>query len=191
MVNMACCHTSHWGRDKMGAMISQTTFPCAFPWMDIFQFRWKFHWILLLRVQLTIFRHWFRWWLGAVQATSHYLNHWWLVYRRIFASFGLNVLNKNSNNPSAVSIRYRSRVITWDLYPVDVNARVCDLRDYPLAADMEWTHPVFQHPAVNLISCVNPKISGNPLATWDMVLQDPRTPFQYKDRLIYVWRFPC
>ena len=24
------------------------------------------------------------------QATSHYLNQWWLVYRRIYASFGLN-----------------------------------------------------------------------------------------------------
>ena len=25
----------------------------------------------------------------AVQATSHYLNQWWLVYRRIYASLGL------------------------------------------------------------------------------------------------------
>ena len=31
-------------------------------------------------------------WLGAVQATSHYLNQWWLVYRRIYASLGLNEL---------------------------------------------------------------------------------------------------
>ena len=28
----------------------------------------------------------------AVQATSHYLNQWWLVYRRIYASLGLNEL---------------------------------------------------------------------------------------------------
>ena len=31
--------------------------------------------------------------LGAVQATSHHLNQWWLVYRRIYASLGLNELN--------------------------------------------------------------------------------------------------
>ena len=82
---------THWGRDKMDA-ISQTTFSSAFSWMKIFEFRWKFHWSLFLRVQLTIFQHWFRYWLGAVQATSHYLNQWWLVYWRIYASLGLNEL---------------------------------------------------------------------------------------------------
>ena len=44
------------------------------------------------KVQLTIFQHWFRWWLGADQATSHYLNQLWLDYRRIYASLGLNEL---------------------------------------------------------------------------------------------------
>ena len=47
---------------------------------------------MFLRVQLTIFQHWFRLWLGAVQATSHYLSQWWLVYWRIYASLGLNNL---------------------------------------------------------------------------------------------------
>ena len=82
---------THWGRDKMDA-ISQTTFPSAFSWMKMFEFRLKVHWNLFLRVQLTIFQHWFRKWLGAVQATSHYLNQWWLVFRRIYASSGLNEL---------------------------------------------------------------------------------------------------
>ena len=31
-------------------------------------------------------------WLGAIQATSHYLNQWWIVYRPIYASLGLNEL---------------------------------------------------------------------------------------------------
>ena len=44
------------------------------------------------KVQLTIFQDWFRWWLGAGQATSHYLNQWWLVYWRIYASLSLNEL---------------------------------------------------------------------------------------------------
>ena len=72
--------------------ISQTTFWSAFSWMNLLEFRLKFHWSLFLRVQLTISQHWFRWWLGAVQATSHYLKQWWLDYRRIYASLGLNEL---------------------------------------------------------------------------------------------------
>ena len=32
--------------------------------------------------------------VGAVQATSHYLNQWWLLYRRINASLGLNEIMK-------------------------------------------------------------------------------------------------
>ena len=67
---------THWGRDKMDA-ISQTTFSSAFSWMKMFEFRLKFHWSLFLMVQLTIFHHWFRWWFGAVQAPSHYLNQRW------------------------------------------------------------------------------------------------------------------
>ena len=74
--------------------ISQTTFSNAFSWMKMFEFRLKFHWSLFLRFQLTIFQHWFRYWLGAVQATSHYLNKWCLVYWRVYASLGLNELTK-------------------------------------------------------------------------------------------------
>ena len=65
---------------------------------DIFKcifLNWNFDWNLFPRVQLTKFefRHWFRWWLGAGQASSHYLNQWWLVYRRIYSSLGLNELS--------------------------------------------------------------------------------------------------
>ena len=55
---------THWGRGKMAA-IFQTAFSNAFSWMKMFEFRLKFHWSLFLRVQLTIFQHWFRLWLGA------------------------------------------------------------------------------------------------------------------------------
>ena len=64
----------------------------------MFEFRFKFHWSLFPRVQLTIIQHWFRWWLGAVQATSHYLNQWWLVNRRIYTSLGLNELKRVAEN---------------------------------------------------------------------------------------------
>ena len=66
---------SHWGRDKMAAIL-QMTFSNTLFWMKTFEFRLKFHWSLFLRVQLTISQHRFREWLGADQATSHYLNQW-------------------------------------------------------------------------------------------------------------------
>ena len=64
---------TYWGRDKMAA-IFQMTFSNAFPWMKVYEFWLRFHWSLFLRVQLTIFLHWFRWWHGTSQATSHGLN---------------------------------------------------------------------------------------------------------------------
>ena len=83
---------THWGRDKMDA-ISQTTLSNAFLRMKMLKFWLKFHCSLFLRVQLTRFQDWFRQRLGACQATSHYLNQWWLVYWRIYASLGLNELS--------------------------------------------------------------------------------------------------
>ena len=62
--------------------ISQTTFSNAFSWMKVFEFRLEFHWSLFPRVELTIFQ----------QCSSHYLNQCWLLYRRIYASLGLNEL---------------------------------------------------------------------------------------------------
>ena len=85
--------------------ISQTIFSSAFSWMKMYEFRLKFHWSLFLRVQFTIFLHWFRQWLSSVQATSHYLNQWWLVYRRIYASPGLNELINVEATPKATCIR--------------------------------------------------------------------------------------
>ena len=72
---------THWRRDEIGN-ISQT-FPNVFASTKMFEFRLEFHWSVFLRVQLTLFQHWLRYSPGAVQATSDYLNQWWLVYRRI------------------------------------------------------------------------------------------------------------
>ena len=74
------------------ACIFQMTFSNTFSWMKMYQFRLRFPRILLPRVQFTIFQHWFRYWLGAGQATSHYLNQWWLLYWHIYASLCLNQL---------------------------------------------------------------------------------------------------
>ena len=82
---------THWCRDKMAAIL-RTTYSNAFSWAKMYEFWLKSHWTLFLSVQLTIFQHWFRKWLGACQATSHYLNQWWLAYWRIYVSLGLNEL---------------------------------------------------------------------------------------------------
>ena len=82
---------THWDRNKMAATF-QTIFSNTYSWMKIYEIGLRFHWSLFLRVQLTIFQHWFRYWLGADQATGHYLNQWWIIYRRIYASLGLNKL---------------------------------------------------------------------------------------------------
>ena len=82
---------THWGRDKMAAIL-QKTFSNSFSWIKMYEFQFKFHLSLLLRVQLTIFHHWFRQWLGTNQVPSHYLNQWWLDYQRIYMSLGRNEL---------------------------------------------------------------------------------------------------
>ena len=94
---------THGGRDKMDA-ISQTIFSSAFYWMKMYKLRLKIYWSLFLRVQLTIFQHWFRWWLGAVQATSYYRNQCWLVYWCISASLCLNELTRKAFSDHKVNM---------------------------------------------------------------------------------------
>ena len=106
---------THWGRDKMDALL-QTTLSNAFSWMNMIEFGFIFHWSLFLRVQLTIFHHWFTSWLGANQATSHYLNQWRLDYRHIYASLGLDDLKDSfvfyMYRTFIFIIRYQSRKVT-------------------------------------------------------------------------------
>ena len=120
------CILTHWGRDKW-TPFQQTTFSNAFSLMKTFPFRLKFHWSLFLRFQLPIFQHWFRYsnWLGAVRATSHYLNQWWLYYGRIYASLGLNELNSttlgmlmNTTGKSLLIKGYEqyAAIYTWSAY---------------------------------------------------------------------------
>ena len=57
---------------------------CHFPddniemhFLEFYKFRLRFHWSLFPIVQITIFHHRFRWWVGADQVTSHCLNQGW------------------------------------------------------------------------------------------------------------------
>ena len=92
---------THWGWYKMDNIL-QTTFSNVFSSMKIFEFRLTFHWSLFLRFQFTIFQHWFRYWVGTVQLTRHYLNQWWLDYRQIYVSLGLIELMMK-----LISLRYQ------------------------------------------------------------------------------------
>ena len=74
-----------------GRHFADDTCKCIFL-NQMLEIRLIFHWSLFLRVEFTILHHWFTLWLGAYQATSHYLNQWWLDYRCIYASLGLNEL---------------------------------------------------------------------------------------------------
>ena len=75
----------------------------------MFEFRLKFHWNSFLRLQLPSLQHWFRWWLGAVQATSHDLKQWWLIHWRINASLGLNELMARKRHDTKHSYQTNSR----------------------------------------------------------------------------------
>ena len=92
------------------------------------EIRLKFQGNLFLRIQLTIFLQLFRSWLGADQATNHYLNQWWLDYQRIYASLGLNELTHcglmapYSNRPESTLSQVVACCLTaWCPEPVNVD----------------------------------------------------------------------
>ena len=59
-VMQSWCHITptYWGQDKMSA-IFQASFSNAISSMKMHEFQLRFHWSLFLRVQSTIFEHWF------------------------------------------------------------------------------------------------------------------------------------
>ena len=67
---------THWGWEEIDTIL-QTFFKCIFfnenVWISI-EISFEF---VFLRVQLTIFQQWFRYWLGTDQVTSYYLKQWW------------------------------------------------------------------------------------------------------------------
>ena len=64
--------------------------------MKKFYFWLRFHGILFLRVQLMMIRHWFKQWLGAEWATSHYLNQCWPRFTVPYMWYGGGWINEPS-----------------------------------------------------------------------------------------------
>ena len=88
---------------------AETTWPPECRWhfqihflaWKLLNFDSKFTSNLLLRFQLIISKYWFRQWLGAWQATRHYLNQWWHIYWWTYIhgtwSRGVNTLRPRQN----------------------------------------------------------------------------------------------
>ena len=119
----------------------------------MYELRLKFHWSLFLRFQLTIFQHWFRKWLGSDQAPSHYLNQWWIVYWRIYASLDLKW--GNSLDPGRCGSSFKSAISKCPLH-INFMSNYCviDLRWIQqntfddksiLVQVMAWCHQATSH----------------------------------------------
>ena len=103
----------------------------------MYQCQLKFHWSSFLKARLTKFQHWFRKWLGADQATSQYLNQWWLDYWRIYASLGLNKL--------ILILVANSLYLTWPVHNVSF---ICHPYDW------HWSHANFCLIALSVCSAI-------------------------------------
>ena len=120
---------THWSRDKMAAVF-QMAFSNAF--YEIYKFQLRFHWNLFPRVQLATF-HWFRWWLGAIQVTNHYLNQWWLVYWWIYESLGLNELKQSTHIVLHILTQYS--------YTLPSSSGGGEKNSYWVVNSLRMTHP--------------------------------------------------
>ena len=135
--NMICSEKfHHWNENVIILMkvsslaapkvVILTTFGAAsdedFIKMKTFSFQW-----------LTVNHHWFRWWLGAEQATSHYLNQYdffqWLhIYMYIYISSNLNLPEVSISEVILVSIdmEHSRHYVNWSTERVAIQkARVC------------------------------------------------------------------
>ena len=71
--------SSHMVNNHMAWTEWTTTFSNVFLLIKMFTFLFIFCWNSFIKVQLTIYQHWLRQWLGTChvkQGTSHYLNQW-------------------------------------------------------------------------------------------------------------------
>ena len=75
--------------------ICRRCFQMFFLWIKNFVFWLKFHRSMFRRVQLTKSQHWFRYWLGPEQTTSHCLNQCWpRLITHIYAALGRDELTQ-------------------------------------------------------------------------------------------------
>ena len=111
---------THWGLEKW-PQISWRLFKCIFLneniQISIIKISPKF----VPEGQINNFQHRSRLWSGAGQATSHYLNQWWLVCWGIYASPGLNeLIPTSSQNPLVKKVMETSHVSALNQIHVEI-----------------------------------------------------------------------
>ena len=135
------------------ATISQTTFSNTFSWMKMLECRFNFHWNLVLRVQLTINQHWFRYWLVAFLAPSHYQKQCWpSSLMHICSTRGRWVKSLANREGPGFALRILKRVLLpvaahqttleWQ-WPREWDPCPCALRPIELSSGREWVVKVF------------------------------------------------
>ena len=82
---------THWGLDKM-ADIFQTIFSSAFSWIKMYLVTIRFSLILVASGPINNTSALVKIMAWRRPGNSYYLNQWWLIYRRIYSSFGPNEL---------------------------------------------------------------------------------------------------
>ena len=129
--------------------------------MKMYKLCLRFHWSLFLRFQLTIFQHWFRKWLGTGQeATSHYLNQWWLIYLHIYKSLILmqhpwwallifihsayqkkNILPRNQPTTSYANLLAPGKLLSNFKNEIFKFMLQIDIKRISWEIDLNWTEP--------------------------------------------------
>ena len=81
LVKKACGSVNTLRPRQNGRHIPDDILKC-FSWMKIYKLWLSFHWSMFRVVHLIIFHHWFKYWLGAEEATNNYMKYWWLIFWR-------------------------------------------------------------------------------------------------------------
>ena len=92
---------THWGRDKM-AVILQTTFSNAFSWMQMYEFRLRFHWSLFLTASIGSDNG-----LAPTRRQAIIWTNYGIVCWRIYTSLGLNELNAITTMEWFLTLQWR------------------------------------------------------------------------------------
>ena len=117
---------AHWGRDKMTAILP-TTLSNKFSWMEMLEYRLKFHWSLFLRVQFIIYHHWFGRRQAIIWTKDGYPDSKFLSapdgphdgpmnlairvdYRRVYPSLGRNELKVDWNGNPVIFMTNNFRI---------------------------------------------------------------------------------
>ena len=100
---------------QYGRHFADSIFKCVFLNENVFILI-KVSMTFVHRVQLTIFQHWFNWYVAWL-APNQYLNQWWLVYWLIFASPGHNESTSLKEAPVGMGHK-TSPSIHWSFVPL-------------------------------------------------------------------------